>query len=290
MSGFAARAALSGQDAGFVAGVTWVPAPVAEALVADQGGSSTAQALQTLALALDLDFAFVPAAEQWAEEAVALLHEAGVAAVWSVAGVLGRAGESLGWSEALIMSAAEPGALAAPLAEALHTALGEARSGRDAGADAVLVADDLAGKSGPLVSPDFALDALVPCYASLAAVARENHLPALFHSDGDVRSLYPALARAGYAAVHVAGLVGDSFLASVAAAHVAGLIALGGIEAATLLEGARRQGEAAGRAARGGQLLVCDDGGITRPEEVAALATALEAARAVFEAGEETTS
>ena len=82
-------------------------------------------------------------------------------------------------------------------------------------------------------------------------------------------------------------LIGDAFVVAVGAAHSAGLAALGGIEAATLMDGARRQGEAAGRIARGGRLLVCDDGGITLPEEVAALATALEAARAIFDAGEE---
>ena len=283
MSGLAARAAFAGEEAGLVMGVTWVPAPVSEALVAGTDASGPAEALQTLALALGLDFAFVSATEPWAAEAVELLHEAGVVAVWSVAGVLGRVGESVGWLLALRMTAAEPGTLAVALAEALHAALDEARRGAGAGADAVLVADDLAGATGPLVSPDFALDALVPCYASVAALVGAHDVPAIFHSDGDVRTLYPALARAGFSAVHVAGPTGDAFLMSLSAAHAAGLVALGGIEAATLLEGARRQGERAGVAARGGRLLVCDDGGITLPEEVAALATALDAARAAFE-------
>ena len=287
MSGLAARAALAGEDVGLVAGITWVPDAVLEALVQGTGAEGPAESLATLVRALKLDFAFVPGAEPWATDAVTLLHEAGTLAIWSVAGVFGRVGDSVGWTEALRLTAAEPGALAVAFGEALHDALGESRSGAHAHADAVLVADDLAGAAGPLVSPDFALDALVPCYASIALVAREHDLPALFHSDGDVRALFPALGRAGFAGVHLAGLTGTSFATCLGAARSAGLIALGGIEAATVMHGARHQGEQVADFARGGGLLVCDDGGLTLPEEVAALATALDAARSTFAVGRE---
>jgi uroporphyrinogen decarboxylase len=227
----------------------------------------------------------VPANESWAPEAVRELHERGIAAVWTVAGVFGRAAESVGWTDALRMTAAEPGALAVLLGEALHDSLDEARTGRSARADAVLVADDLAGATGPLVSPDFALDALLPCYRAVAREAAEHHVPAIFHSDGDVRALLPALARAGFSAVHLAGLATEPFAASYAAARSAGLVVLGGVEAAALMSGARRLGAHAGSLALSGGMLVCDDGGITAAEEVAAYASALEAARDAYAAG-----
>ena len=48
---------------------------------------------------------------------------------------------------------------------------------------------------GPLVSPDYALEALMPCYRRLAEEARKHGLLPTFHSDGDIRTLVPALAR-----------------------------------------------------------------------------------------------
>jgi hypothetical protein len=175
--------------------------------------------------------------------------------------------------------------LAVALSESLHDALDELRGAVVAHADAILVADDLAGATGPLVSPDFALDALVPCYASLAGEAHCHDLPALFHSDGDVRTLFGALSRSGFSAVHVAGLSPEAFVASYGSARSAGMSVLGGIEAASLMHGARRLGEHAADVALAGGLLVCDDGGITSAEEVAAFATAIDAARSAYDAG-----
>jgi hypothetical protein len=284
MSGFAARAALVGEDAGFVAGITWVPEDVLDTLVFGTGASGPAESLETLVLALGLDFAFVPGDESWSADAVARLHEAGAAAIWAISGVLGRLGESVGWTDVLRKTASEPGALAGPLGEALHDALDETRRGVASGADAILVADDLAGATGPLVSPDFALDALVPCYASVAGEARRGELSAVFHSDGDVRALFPALARSGLSAVHLAGLSSESIESSARAARAAGMAVLGGIEATALSRGARRLGEHAAAMALEGGMLICDDGGITSAEEVAALATAIEAARSAFSA------
>jgi hypothetical protein len=60
---------------------------------------------------------------------------------------------------------------------------------------------------------------------------------------------------------------------------------LGGVESAALLSGAARLGQAAGTLALSGGMLVCDDGGITLPEQIAAYASALEAARETYAAG-----
>jgi hypothetical protein len=280
--------ALAGENVGLVSGITWVPAETLDALAFGTAADGPADALATVAAALELDFVVVPGDASWAPEAVRELHDRGIAALWGVPGVLGRVGERLGWTEMLKMTAAEPGSLAVLLGEALHDALDVARSGRAARADALLVADDLAGASGPLVAPDFALDALLPCYRMLAHEAAEHDAPAVFHSDGDIRALLPALKRAGFAAVHVAGVSAGAFLASYAAARAAGLVVVGGIEVAALMTGARRLGAQAAAVALSGGMILADDGGITLAEEVAAYASALEAARETYAAGSPT--
>lgn len=210
---------------------------------------------------------------------VATLHAADIAAVWSVDGVLTRVCETRGWTEALRMTASEPDALAAQLDEALHDALVTVRDALEAGADAVLIADDLAGPAGPLLSPDFALDALIPCYQRLARAASTGGLPAIFHSDGEIRALLPALSRAGFSAVHFAGLGAEAFAAAARAARGVELAVLGGIAAQGLADAAHEVGEHAAAVATSlGGVIVCDDGGITTFEEVVALGVAVAAA------------
>ena len=241
-----ALAHLRGEHRGLVTGVSWMPGELLEAAWGRGGLDAVAEEFAGAVTDLGLDFAFVPADEPWATRAVALLAGADVAALWATSGVLGRLADRLGWLEALRLTAAEPGALAAPLSEALHAALDSARAGLAAGADAVVVADDLAGASGPLVSPDFALDALLPCYRSIAAELAESDTPAIFHSDGDIRVLLPALARAGFSAIHVGSLATEPFEATLVTAGAVGMTVLGGIEAARLPEDAEQAGAAAG--------------------------------------------
>jgi hypothetical protein len=264
--------ALSGADAGLLTGLCWVPNDTLDALTFGTPAIGPARSLATVAHALEIDFAFVPAGEEWAPDAVSELREYGVASIWAVSGVLGRVAERIGWTEALRMTAAAPGELAVLLGEALHDALEEARTGRSVRADALLVADDLAGAAGPLVSPDFALDALLPCYRGLAREAAE-------------RALLPALARAGFSAVHLAGVEREGFEASFQVARSAGLVVLGGVRSADLLSGAALLGVGAGSLALAGGMLVCDDGGITMPEQIAAYASALDSARETYAAG-----
>ena len=279
--------ALAGVEAGFVCGLAWLPVAVLAELAEPAAHESPAAALASVAGAAGADFAFVPADAAWALEAVERLREADIATIWSVSGVLGRVGLELGWSEALRLSAAEPGQLAIALAEALNDALIEARVGLAAGADAILVADDLAGATGPLLSPDFALDALVPCYHHIALAVTAAEVPAIFHSDGDVRILMPALKRAGFSAIHLAGLSEEHWNVSYAAARAERLAVVGGIEAMSVARGVRHAGEHAGRIALADGLLVCDDGGVTSADEVVAIAAAIDVAREVHAAGRE---
>lgn len=278
MSRERARAALRGERvARLVTGLAWVPQPVLDEMALPGTSPCT---LCSLAAGLGVDLAFVAAEQPWAPEAVAGLHTDDVAAVWTLGGPFGRLAAEMGWTEALAATAGSPGTLAFPLDRALSLTLVEARAGIAVGADAVLVADELAGASGPLLSPDYALEVLLPLYRRIAALAREAELPAVFHSDGDIRALLPALARAGFSAVHLAPGDEAAFRVSAMAAHDAGLVVLGGIEAAALSGRARALGAEAGVLARTGGRIICDDGGITAAAEVIALGASLDAARA----------
>lgn len=277
--------ALNGSRAELACGLAWLSPDVLSALVVDAEDLSQAEMLTSVAIAAEADFIFVSASEPWAAEAAGLLGASDIATMWSVTGVLGRVALRVGWAEALRMTATEPGELAIALAEALHDALVETRAGIAAGADAIVVADDLAGATGPLVAPDYSLDALVPCYRQIAHTARAEGVPAIFHSDGDVRVLMPALATAGFSAMHLAGIAEEAWAASYAAARSERLAVLGGIEAMSVVHGVRRAGERVGRIALADGLLVCDDGGVTSAEEVVAITAAIDVAREVFSAG-----
>jgi hypothetical protein len=109
-------------------------------------------------------------------------------------------------------------------------------------------------------------------------------MPAILHSDGDIRPLLPAIARAGFAGVHAGGGLGfEAFDRLFWAARDAGLVVVGGLLTGELGNAARAEalGSTIGVLARAGGLLVADDGGITTEREVSGLVTALAAARAV---------
>jgi hypothetical protein len=280
----AAIEVLSGGPRRVAFALSWV-SPEALRVLTWQGlETDPAEMLAAVADTMHLDLAFIPAGEPWSADAVRLLRHADVASAWTVSGVLGRVAEHSSLADVVKRSASEPGTLAFALSEVLHEALTDVRAGEAAEADALVVADDLASASGWLVSPDFALEALIPCYRQLA---RETGLPAIFHSDGDVRALYPALAAAGFSAVHVAVSGYVAIGQAILAAQAAGLVPVGGIEATALLrDGATRAGQRAAALGASGPLLVCDDGGIASPEELAAYTTALAAARVATESAD----
>lgn len=283
MSRADAAAAFWGATDVLVTGISWVPAEALPVLGTERNPSAPpdpAYSLASLVRAFSLDFAFVPSHADWAAECVSLLHDRHAAAVWAVDGVFGRVAARVGWMEAIRLSTAEPAGLASILAEELHAALREVRRGISLGVDAVVIADELAGPSGFLIAPDFALDALMPCYQGLATQIHTAQLAAIFHSDGDLRVLYPALARAGFSAVHLAGLGTSGLETALAAIRQHGLTALGGIEVASLAtEGVGHCARRVASLARAEGLVPCDDGGSVTTDDVVMVASALEAVR-----------
>ena len=278
---FCAVRALKGERTDLVLGLTFVPTGALDAMRWGHR-EEPGDLLPAAVSALGLDFAFVSAKDGWAERALEGILDAGAAPLWVVDGAFATAIAVHGWTDALRLSIADPDALGPALDEGAGHAVSEALRGLAAGAAGVVYAEDLAGASGPLVAPDFANDELLPRSARVVAEADRVDLPAVFHSDGDVRVFLPGIARAGFSAVHVGGLGEDAFVRMLRDARQSGLRVLGGIEGEALRQGpadAIRAGVQATLFAAAGDLLVADDGSIATSEELAAFVGAVEAAR-----------
>lgn len=274
------RAFRGGPLTPLVAGLSFVP-PSAFPGPRGAAAAGPAAALGRTCEEAHLDFAFVASWEPWADAAVIELHARGVSALWVVRGVLWPALEAVGVDAGLRATDADPGSLAAPLDAALESARVELARGLGLRAHGVVVAEDLAGSGGPLASPDFVADEVLPRLAALVSLPRRSGLPVVLHSDGDMRLFVPDLRRRGFTGLHgdCGGAAGID--RTLAVARSAGVIVVGGLPTAALAgpESALLAGvEASVRAAAGG-LVLADDGGITTGVEFAGLLAAIAAAR-----------
>lgn len=231
---------------------------------------------------LGASFAFIPADAWWSEDAAAALSEASVAPLLSIGGPLWSVIEARGMVEGLRATLTEPEQIGVEIERRLEGILTEVQRAARLGMRGIVLAEDLAGSHGPLVAPDFAIAELMPRYERIVRAARALDMPAVFHSDGDVRPLLMAVARAGFVAVHGGGgLEYPCFERLFWAAREEGLAVIGGLLTTGLANPASAEalGSWVGVLAKAGGLFVADDGGITTPVEMASLLTALAAAR-----------
>jgi len=241
-----------------------------------------ADRLVAACVALGASFAFVPSGAPWAGDAVIALLDAGVAPFWVVDGPLWPVVLERGELQGLRATLTDPERVGESIEARLDGVLQQVADGARAGVRAIVLAEDLAGTSGPLIAPDFAIAELLPRYARLVQAVGALGLPCVLHSDGDVRPLLHAIARAGFVAVHAGGgLDFERFDRLFWAAREAGLAVIGGLLTGELGNPARAEaiGSTIGVVAQAGGLLVADDGGITTRDEVRHLALALTAAR-----------
>lgn len=264
----------------FPFGLTFVPHAALSAVIG--APSHPARDLVAACEALGASFAFVPAEAAWSEEAVPLLGESSVAPMLALAGPLWPVIESRGVAEGLRATLTQPEQVGSEIDEHLDALLVEVARGARLGARAIVLAEDLAGTEGPLVAPDFVIGELLPRYARVVRAANALEMPALLHTDGDVRPLVPAIARVGFTAVHCGGgLAFAAFERLFWAMRAEGLAVIGGLLTRELRNAAEAValGSKVGVLAKAGGLFVADDGGITTPREMAALVSALAAAR-----------
>lgn len=282
MSRARAMEAVTGVGTSAAFAVSWV-SPLA---VQDVLGrwDSPEDGLAELAVTLGVDLAFVPAAEEWAPACARALRARDIAVAWAVPGPLGRVAERAGWTTVLSCSAADPEALAAPLADALRETVQAVGRGADAGADLVVLADDIAADSGWLVSPDFVRSALVPGVELVAATAGYHRMPTVYHSDGDIRVLFGAMRTAGVAGIQLGTLGTGSLTTVVAAARAEGLVTLGSVSASrtSSVDIAGTANELA-NLLQGGGFIACDDGGTTTADELRTLQELYRETRRILE-------
>lgn len=274
------RLALAGEPGEPCVGVTFLSDAVIRALA--WGSSADSPLVTAVCSRLSPDFAFVVSWEHEAAAVCTSVAECGTVPFWVVRGPLDAVAAERGWNETLARSARGAAELLDTLDEAVAAARDSIRVAAESGAGAIVVAEDLAGASGPLVAPDFALSEILPRLARLSSAAAEADLPAVWHSDGDTRNFLAAAARARFAGVHPGGLDSEAFQRLHGTARQEGMAVLGGIPGSALRTGvpaALRAATSAALIARSGGLLVCDDGGVSTGEELGALITALHAAR-----------
>lgn len=264
-----------------VAGISFIPEDALMGMhVADS--EDPAEMLVATAVDLGVDFAFVTADTRWAKDAATGLSAHGIAVAWVVDGQLWPVLRESGIQEGLKATAWDPGSLDAGLDAEGVRAQDQVLLGAALGVDAIVIADDLAGASGPLVAPDFFNERLVPRYALLVATAASGGSRTILHSDGDMRVFLSGIARAGFIGIHGGGGLGqEGSERLLVEMRDHGLALLGGIDTSLLQadpDAAVRAGTRAGMLASVGGLLICDDGGLSTPEEIAALATAFRSA------------
>lgn len=274
---------LSLRGAPFPFGLTFVPSDVigvvgGAAAATDEPAVRLAEACE----ALGASFAFVPSAEPWAEDAAIALSQRGVAVLWAVDGPLWPVVREYGELAGLRATLTDAEGVGRAIDERMGTVLEQIAVGAHLGARAIVLAEDLAGTSGPLVAPDFAIAELLPRYSRIVQAAGALGICCILHSDGDVRPLLPAVSRAGFVAVHAGGgLDFERFDKLFWAARAEGLAVIGGLLTSDLGNGIRAEaiGNTIGVIAEAGGLFVADDGGITTHEQMRGLIAALAAAR-----------
>jgi hypothetical protein len=182
----------------------------------------------------------------------------------------------------LLASVRDPGSLNAALDRETVRARSELQRGLSLDADVIVIAEDLAGDQGPLVTGSFAEGAVFPRLASLVAMSSAVGRRAVLHSDGDVMHLLHLAKDAGFSAIHAGAMTRESFEDLFWAARRIGLSLVGGVFTRELERGRKAAisaGTWASLLAKAGGLLVADDGGITTREQIAAFGGALAAAR-----------
>ena len=168
-----------------------------------EGLPNTAHGAIALALRLGADLSFLSCSGPQAltcddgvlRAAVATVHAKRLACGAVVNGPWQRLTEAEGLAAALLQLGGDDAKrLIDGLARRMQR---EVAAWEEAGADLILVADDLAYDKGPYFSPALFATLLLPHYQRLFLPSRRQS-PMGFHSDGDITLLLPALIRAGF--------------------------------------------------------------------------------------------
>jgi uroporphyrinogen decarboxylase len=100
--------------------------------------------------------------------------------------------------------------------------------------DGVWIHEDLAYKSGLFASPKTLRELFLPFYTEIVAFFTEHNLPALFHSDGNIREAIPLILEAGFVGLHPMEVKAGNDLLELADLYSDRLVFLGGLDVRVL--------------------------------------------------------
>lgn len=69
----------------------------------------------------------------------------------------------------------------------------------DLGTEVLILGDDVASRTGPMISPRLYRDTVLPCHQR---IVRELNAPVIWHSDGNIHALLPMAIEAEFAGMH----------------------------------------------------------------------------------------
>ncbi|MDZ4169866.1 MAG: hypothetical protein U1E26_09445 [Coriobacteriia bacterium] len=255
--------ALSGGPPITAVGVTWLSDEV-RAVLPEGGGPG---GLAAFAVGAGAQFVFVDAGADHALQEARALRQHAIEPVWVVGGPLGSVAAELGWDRVIRASASGFASLQTEIEEATRTALARVAVGLRGGLRVHVIADDLASDVGWLVDPA-AVSVLMPHYRRLAGAVTGGGGRAIFHSDGDLRTVCPQLVRCGFVALHVGAVPSGSLRAVLRGVRTCGLIPAGGIPAAAAETSVEELARLCAEVALEGAFVLCDDGGLMTSEQL----------------------
>lgn len=104
----------------------------------------------------------------------------------------------IGWRNLSLLIVKKPWEAEKLMCELVSSFLPQINSALDCGCDGIVIADDLAGNQGLLVSPAFLEQYYFPLIAALLAKSNCENVPFLFHSDGNIAGVVPGLSQIGF--------------------------------------------------------------------------------------------
>jgi len=107
-------------------------------------------------------------------------------------------GSKLGWHNFSRLLVKSPGEARDVMQKLVADGVKSAVKALEAGCDGIIVADDLAGNRGPLISPSFLVKNYFPLLAHMLQGIGHRQAPCIFHSDGYIMELVPHLREAGF--------------------------------------------------------------------------------------------
>ena len=106
--------------------------------------------------------------------------------------------ELLGFERFMMWTIQAPQIMRGYYEKLIDTNLAMALASAEAGADGILIADDLAFNSGTFVDPSYLRREYLPLVKSMVMEIKKTGLPVFLHSDGDLRTIIPDLIDCGF--------------------------------------------------------------------------------------------